>query len=570
MSSRIDDELLRYRSWSALPRRLLRYGFAVVTIALAFGIRMVLEPATGTGAPFVLFFGAVLATSLWAGPGPGICATVLALVLGAYVFVVRAGFPPSQAVAQAALFAVDGFIIVYLSFVVTRARRVAEMSEERLRAATEAASIACWEHDLVAGRLRWSPEARVLLGRAEGELARFADLVALVHADDRDAFERAQSKSLHPAGDGRMSCEVRIVRPDGGVRWLSCSGRTYRADRGRGTTPVRQVGTAIDVTERRMREEALEELTEELSRSEARHRDLIELAPEAFFLADLTGHLRDVNQAACRMLGYERAELLRKTVADLLPPEELPRLEAVRAELLVPGTVNVGEWKQRRKGGTLIPVEVSSNVLPGGRWQAFFRDISDCRRVEDERQVLVSFLENSPDFIGIADPSGKPIYLNLAGRRMVGLPVDHPLHETQIAEYYPPEERAFVSSVILKSTMEHGRWSGETYLRHWQTQQAIPVSDEHFMIFDPSCQRVLGMGTVTRDISGLPHVFDRFWQARKGPRHEAGLGLPISRGIVEAHGGRIWVESTVGQGTVFFFTIPAAPRAEAGPSDMLH
>jgi signal transduction histidine kinase len=55
----------------------------------------------------------------------------------------------------------------------------------------------------------------------------------------------------------------------------------------------------------------------------------------------------------------------------------------------------------------------------------------------------------------------------------------------------------------------------------------------------------------------LPHVFERFWQARKG-RTGAGLGLPIAKGIVEVHGGRIWVESTLGSGTSFFFTIPVA------------
>ena len=56
----------------------------------------------------------------------------------------------------------------------------------------------------------------------------------------------------------------------------------------------------------------------------------------------------------------------------------------------------------------------------------------------------------------------------------------------------------------------------------------------------------------------LAHVFDRFWQVDRADRQGAGLGLPICKGIVEAHGGRIWVESTLGQGTTFEFTVPVA------------
>jgi len=66
--------------------------------------------------------------------------------------------------------------------------------------------------------------------------------------------------------------------------------------------------------------------------------------------------------------------------------------------------------------------------------------------------------------------------------------------------------------------------------------------------------RDTGEGISSED---LAHIFDRYWQARTHGRSGAGLGLTIVKGIVEAHGGQVWVESEVGKGSAFHFTLPA-------------
>jgi len=89
------------------------------------------------------------------------------------------------------------------------------------------------------------------------------------------------------------------------------------------------------------------------------------------------------------------------------------------------------------------------------------------------------------------------------------------------------------------------------------TVTAEPVGNEvRFSVADTGC------GIAAKD---LANVFERFWQGSRTDRRGAGLGLSIAKGLVEAHGGRIWVTSVEGEGTTFSFSIPVAESPVAEP-----
>jgi two-component system sensor histidine kinase VicK len=83
---------------------------------------------------------------------------------------------------------------------------------------------------------------------------------------------------------------------------------------------------------------------------------------------------------------------------------------------------------------------------------------------------------------------------------------------------------------------------------------SVSVEEDHSMILVSVADQGIG---IPQDEIGL--IFDRFYRVQNSRSYEtggSGLGLAICRGIVEAHGGQIWVESDTGKGSVFTFSIP--------------
>ncbi len=232
---------------------------------------------------------------------------------------------------------------------------------------------------------------------------------------------------------------------------------------------------------------------------------LVDSLPAMVAYWDSTQHCRFANRAYEVWFGVSPDALLGKHISELLGPA-LYRLNLPHIEQALRGHAQEFEREipdpaggpSRHSLATYIP-DVVDGVVHG--FFVHVADVSAIKRAADEKKIFTALLDNSSDFIGIADPNGKPVYINAGGRRMVGLSADYPIEKTQIPDYYPPSERAFAADVIVKAMLERGQWSGETYFRNWKTEEAIPVSDDHFMIRDPESGRVLGMGTITRDIT---------------------------------------------------------------------
>jgi PAS domain S-box-containing protein len=235
---------------------------------------------------------------------------------------------------------------------------------------------------------------------------------------------------------------------DGGRRLIAWSNTALVGADGRVEYVI---GTGLDVTEQRQAEE-------ELRRSEAQYRALVEQAGDGIFVADEQMHYVDVNQRGCEMLGYTREEIVAVSASDLLPAEDLAT-NPIRIEDLLSGRPVVNQRRMRRKDGSIFPVEVSARRLPDGRFLGMVRDITERKRTEQRLAESERYLERAQELAHVgtwdADLATYTATFSEEMARIFGLPTGpYTVTYQEFVARIHPEDRARVEEQI-RLAIEH-------------------------------------------------------------------------------------------------------------------
>jgi two-component system cell cycle sensor histidine kinase/response regulator CckA len=193
------------------------------------------------------------------------------------------------------------------------------------------------------------------------------------------------------------------------------------------------------------------------SPGEARFREIFDHAPDGIFIADAQQRYTDVNPAGCRMLGYERAELLTMSIPQIVVIEDQPRVPAEVGKLAFDDS-ELSRWTFRRKDGTCFPGEVGAKKLPDGRFVAFLRDLTAHERVAQELRAseerFRSAFENAAIGRAIALPEGRFARVNSAFAAMLGYSPGELLARTWMEITHPDD-------LAESARRSHALWSGE-------------------------------------------------------------------------------------------------------------
>ena len=487
-------------------------------------------------------------------------------------------------------------------------------SEKRYRLLAENITDVIWTTSLGPEITYMSPSATRLVGYSPKELAGLT-VVDLLTPDSLEQgmkvlAERQAAQGQQPElQPDHWILEVEMRRKDGSTFWAEEQVTFIRDDRG---AAVGLLGVTRDISQRKLMQDALR-------MSEQKYRTLVEASPDGVMSIDRDGIITDCNPGLCRMLGYDRDSLQGQQARQLMTPKDLAAEPEYRSRL-TRGEVMEVDTEIIRRDGLPLPVSVKMVRLAetgaaGIQTIVYLRDIADRRKIDemkDEFIGLVSHELRSPLTVIIGalhtaiseGPRLSPRETNqlLEDAAQEAEQLSHlvgnllELSRAQANRLFLHMEPVNLAKTVHKVVKSVERQSPKHRFVVDLPAKLPPVSADQLRLervlhnllensvkYSPKDTEITvsarheagrlvvsitdrGPGISKEDQSRLFKPFQQLGDPVLDHTKGAGLGLLVCRRLVEAHGGRIWIESEPGQGATFRFTIEAGPahRPAAG------
>lgn len=274
-----------------------------------------------------------------------------------------------------------------------------------------------------------------------------------------------------------------------------------------------------DLTVQKRAQESLRQTNEQL-------RCSIDSMPVGYIIWDTDFNVIDWNHAAERIFGYSRAEVLGKPALDFICTEDFRETFRYGAVRLFEGEAVVFSEKKSnvRSDDAVISCKWHNTPLKDQDGSIFAilsmaEDVTEQLLVEDQKQKYEWLVKNSSDFIAIATLDQNMLYVNDAGRSLVGLEPDDDVTKLTISDFLTEYGREISREIEIPTAEAHGHWSGENSLRHFTSGRAIPVHVDTFVINDARSGQPIAIGSVQRDIT----------EAKKAEQEQYGRNRVLER-----------------------------------------
>ncbi len=249
--------------------------------------------------------------------------------------------------------------------------------------------------------------------------------------------------------------------------------------------------------------ETVEKAIKSLRESEEKFRTLAETAAMGIFIHQ-GGNFLYANRAAEVIGGYTVEEYLSMNFLSLVHPDFLELVKMRAGERLI-GKSDVPtqyEFKIVRKNGEERWVLMTGGITDYAGTPAVIGtivDISARKQAEEQRYQMSLLVESSSDFIGMSSLDGHVLFINSAGRKMVGLNDGDDVKKTTLFDYFPEED----IPALREKLLPNDAWRGEFRLKNQKTGLPIPVDLYGFSVTDEKTGRPMALAAVIRDITDL-------------------------------------------------------------------